>query len=66
MLKNSLLQQSNTGFDPKVSGVYFQGSPVKFFPSSIRVPTSPSSLFLLTLLSLVFILTASPNSEVLF
>lgn len=45
MLKISLPQQSNAGFDPKVKGVYFQGSPVKFFSQVSRVPASGPSLF---------------------
>ena len=52
MLKNSLLQQLNTGFDPKVKGVYFQGSAVKFFSQASEFsPQLP--LFFFSLFSLL-------------
>lgn len=44
--KNSLPQQSNTGFDPRVKGVYFQGSPVKLFSQASEFPPRlPLSFF---------------------
>ena len=52
MLKNSLLQQLNTGFDPKVKGVYFQGSPVKFFSQASEFPPQ-LPLFFFSLFSLL-------------
>ena len=51
MLKISLPQQSNAGFDPKVKGVYFQGSPVKFFSQVSEFLPQVPLFFLLTPLS---------------
>lgn len=51
MLKISLPQQSNAGFDSKIKGVYFQGSPVKFFSQVSEFPPQLPLFFLLTPLS---------------